>query len=265
MTLLRRFARYAAMLVCCMVLAGCASVPIEELLASTDIVKEFPRASGPLVEVARFSAGRAGEAPPDRWEPFIVSRSAALTEYRLVEADSNVVLDAQADSSVSGLYRRIRIDPTRHPIVEWRWRVVQPPAGVDPRVPSREDSPARLVISFHGDVARLDFFDRSMLRLYTALSGEKLPFAILMYTWSSNAPIGTIASNIHNEQIRMIVVDSGHAGEWREFRRNVLEDYRLAFGEDPWDVVAVGVMTDTRYTGQKARAQYGDISFRSAQ
>ena len=33
-------------------------------------------------------------------------------------------------------------------------------------------------------------------------------------------------------------------GEWREFRRNVLEDYRLVFGEEPWDIVAVWVMTD---------------------
>ena len=28
--------------------------------------------------------------------------------------------------------------------------------------------------------------------------------------------------------------------EWREFRRNVFEDYRLVFGEEPWDTVAVG-------------------------
>jgi hypothetical protein len=41
-----------------------------------------------------------------------------------------------------------------------------------------------------------------------------------------------------------------------------VEDYRLAFGEEPWDIVAVGVMTDARNTHGKASAQYGAISFR---
>jgi len=45
----------------------------------------------------------------------------------------------------------------------------------------------------------------------------------------------------------------------------VLEDYRHAFGEEPSDIVAVGVMTDADDTRGKARAQYGDISFRPAQ
>lgn len=65
----------------------------------------------------------------------------------------------------------------------------------DPRLPSRDDSPARLVISFHGDVKRLDFGEKFTLRLYKALSGERLPYAMLMYTWSSDAPVGTIAPN----------------------------------------------------------------------
>ena len=71
-------------------------------------------------------------------------------------------------------------------------------------------------------------------------------------------------TNIHTDKIQMIVVDSGSIGEWREFRRNVLEDYRLVFGEEPWDIVAVGVMTDASNTRQQARTQYGDISFRLA-
>ena len=245
-----------------MALAGCVGVPVEELLASTAIIAELERESGVLVEAARFSAGRAGEAPPEHWNPFIVSRASTRTEYRLVESGQRVVLEARADGSASGFYRRIRIDSIRYPVVEWQWRVVQPMADADPRVPSRDDSPARLVISFHGDVDRLDFVERTTLRLYKALSGEKLPYAMLMYVWSSDAPVGTIVPNSHTDKIQMIVVDRGSIGEWREFRRNVLEDYRLVFGEEPWDIVAVGVMTDASNTQQKARTQYGDIRFR---
>lgn len=267
MPVLRKLSRDAATLVCSVALAGCVGVPVEELLASTAIVAELQSENGAVVEAARFSAGRAGEASPGRWDSFIVSRSSTRTEYRLVETDPRVVLEASADGSASGFYRRIRIDPKRYPVVEWRWRVLQPLAGVDPRVPSRDDSPARLVISFHGDVSRLDFQERITLRLYKALSGEKLPYAMLMYIWSSDAPVGTIVPSIHTDKIQIVVVESGSGriGEWREFRRNVLEDYRLVFGEEPWDIVAVGVMTDAGNSGQKARTQYGDITFRRAQ
>jgi len=255
--------RNAAALVCSVALAGCVGVPVEELLASTAIVAELPRESGARVEAARFSAGRAGEAPPGSWAPFIVSPFATKSEYALVESGPGVVLEGSADGSASGFYRRIRIDPARHPVVAWRWRVLRAPAGVDPRVPSRDDSPARVIVAFHGDVTRLDIGERFTLRLYTALTGEKMPYEIIMYTWSSDAPVGTITANIQTGKIQTIVVESGgRTGEWREFRRNVLEDYRLAFGEEPWDIVAVGVMTDTSNTHENASAQYGDITFR---
>jgi DUF3047 family protein len=251
-------------LACAAVLGGCATPRVEPLLASSAIVAEFPRESGALVEAARFSADRPG-GTPGSWESFVVSPYAKRTDYRLVAGDRGVVLEALADGSASGLYRRIRIDPARHPVVEWRWRVLQPPPHADPRTPARDDSPARLVISFHGDVSRLDVGERFTANMYKSLTGSRLPYSMLMYVWSRDAAIGTIAASSYTGKIQMIVVDGGGTGEWRAFRRNILEDYRRAFGEDPWDIVAVGVMTDTDNSHDKARAQYGDITFRPAQ
>ena len=250
----------AAVLAFGMALVGCAGVPVDELLASTTIVAELKVEDGARVEAARFSAGRAGETQPG-WGRFVVSPFASKSEYALVESGSGVVLEGRADGSASGFYQRIRIDPARHPLIEWRWRVLQTPAGLDPRVPARDDSPARVIIAFHGDAARLDIGERFALRLYNALTGDKMPYAIIMYSWASDAPVGTITANDQTGKIQTIVVGGG-VGEWREFRRNVLEDYRLAFGEEPWDIVGVGVMTDASNTHEKARAQYGDISFR---
>jgi hypothetical protein len=61
----------------------------------------------------------------------------------------------------------------------------------------------------------------------------------------------------------MIVVESGDAkaGTWVDERRNLLDDYRRAFGEDPPKVSGVAIMTDTDNTGETATAWYGDISF----
>src|SRR5258708_1299697 len=128
-----------------------------------------------------------------------------------------------------------------------------------------EDLPAPTpIVAVHGDVKGLDSGERFAVALYHALTGDKMPYAILMYSWASDAPVGTITSNDQTGKIQTIVVGGG-IGEWREFRRNVLEDYRRAFGEAPWDIVAVGGMTDTSNTRGKASAQYGDISFRPAE
>jgi hypothetical protein len=63
--------------------------------------------------------------------------------------------------------------------------------------------------------------------------------------------------------VRHIVVESGEKrlDQWLTVRRNVLEDYRRAYGEEPGDIVAVGIMTDYGDNGAPRRAQYGDITF----
>jgi hypothetical protein len=72
-----------------------------------------------------------------------------------------------------------------------------------------------------------------------------------------------VIENMHSSRIKMIVADSGEAnpGSWREQTRNLYEDYRRAFGEEPPRVRSVGIMTDTDNTGEEVQAYYGDITF----
>jgi hypothetical protein len=64
----------------------------------------------------------------------------------------------------------------------------------------------------------------------------------------------------------MVVASSGAAGvgKWQSLSRNVLEDFRRAFGEEPGMLTDVGVLTDTDNTGGSAEAWYGDIRFAPA-
>lgn len=256
-------ARVAFALSGLLVLAGCASVPEDDgLLASTPIVRELALEDGDPIEVARFSRLRAGDPLPAQWLGWGLNSGHRSTQYRLVDGVAGTVLEAYADQAGTGLYRRVRVDPRRHPILEWSWRVNTLIKGADLRVASREDSPARLVVSFHGDPQRLDFQQRTMLRLAKAVAGEPLPYAMLIYVWSNTMALETAAASPQIERIRMIVVESGErdVGKWRHFRRNLADDYRRAFGEEPGDVVAVGVMTDADNTRQTAHALYGDIT-----
>lgn len=246
-------------------LGGCAGTPDDGLLGSSAVVASEPRRDEPVIEVARFSGKSAGAALPEHWQPWIVLPSKPRTEYRLVESEIGVVLEAQAASSASGLMRVLRVDPRTHRALGWHWLVPKLVPGADPRSAPREDAPARLIVSFHGDPQKLDFFERTQLRLARALSGRALPYATLMYVWSEHLPVGSVIPNPHTDRIRMIVVESGtrRLGRWVRVERDLLADYRRAFGEEPWDVVAIGLMTDTDNTGTEAKTWYGDIVLRA--
>lgn len=248
-------------------LAGCAAVPEDDgLLASTPIVRALEREDADVVEVARFSRLRAAAPLPADWLGWGLNSGKRRTDYRLVNGDAaGTVLQADAEQGGTGLYRRIRVDPGRQPVLEWSWRVEKLIAGADLRQGSREDSAARLVISFHGDPAKLDFEDRAKLRLAKVFAGEPLPYTMLIYVWSNQIAVETTLPSPQIDRIRMVVVESGNArlGRWLTYRRNILEDYRRAFGEDPGEIVAVGVLTDADNTQQSARALYGDITLRA--
>jgi Protein of unknown function (DUF3047) len=259
-----------AALAAMLALPGCAALrtPSDEegLLGSTALVERLERETGPRIEVARFSQGQPGGALPAGWRPWIILPGKRMTEYRLVRVDGRVALEADAERAASGLVRVLRVDPHSHPILQWDWRVPALVAGADPRVATREDAAARLIVSFHGDLENLDFAERAQLRFAKALSGQALPYATLMYIWANDLPLETVLRNPHTARVRMIVVGSGtrDLGKWVQLRRNLLEDYRRAFGEDPWDVVAIGVMTDADNTRGRARAYYGDIELSEA-
>jgi hypothetical protein len=63
----------------------------------------------------------------------------------------------------------------------------------------------------------------------------------------------------------MVVAESGRdrLGRWQHVTRNVYEDYKRAFAEEPGAITAVAIMTDTDNTGENVHAYYGDIAFKS--
>lgn len=256
--------RSSALLPAILLVAGCASTPEDQpLVWSDEVVRTMQRERGERVEAARFSSLRPGDtlAP---WQPWAILRGNTPTRYGVVELDGAVVLEADSAEGGSGMWRRIRIDPRRHPVIEWRWRVPRDSGAA--AGPSRASPPVRISLAFDGDVNKLDFDDRVKLRLARTLTVHGLPYATLLYVWMNRLPVETVYSSPHTERVRHIVVESGegHLDQWVSVRRNVLEDYRRAYGEEPGDIVGVGLMTDYGDDGSPRRAYYGDITFSAA-
>jgi hypothetical protein len=210
-----------------------------------------------------FSGGAAG-ALPAGWKPLTFEKIPNHTGYALVRDGGMVVLEAKSSASASALAREIEIEPTELPIVEWRWKISNLIAKADLRSKKGDDYPARIYVGFAYDSTKLSIFERALYEFYRLLYGAYPPTRVLNYVWDGRAPAGTIAPNAYTGRVMMIVVESGAdgVGEWREERRNLLEDYRRAFGEEPPAISTLAVMTDTDNTGEAVTSHYGDIVFR---
>jgi len=212
---------------------------------------------------APFSGAKPGTTMPVGWEPVKLTERKKPTVYTLVDDNGTVVLHARAVAAASGLAQLTVFDVRSAPIVEWRWKVSALIDAADNRVAAKEDAPARLLFAFDGDKSRLPLVERAIFYVTEKLSGRELPYALLQYVWATALPVGTVIDHPYTRRVRMIVAASGKdgVGAWQTHARNVHDDYRLAFGEEPGPLIGVGVLTDTDNTGASVDAWYGDIRF----
>ncbi len=218
------------------------------------------------LHVGAFSRAQAGGPYPDSWKPLTFHKIDEHTEYSLVEDEGTVVVKAVSRGSSSGLTREVNIDPKQYPIVEWRWKIENVLQKGDVTTKQGDDYPARLYITFAYDESKIDFLDQARYEMAKLLHGKYPPTGAITYIWESRSPVGTMVPNPYTDRVMMIVLESGadKAGQWVDESRNVYEDYRKAFGDDPPPISGVAVMTDTDNTQESAVAYYGDIVFKKA-
>ncbi len=216
-----------ALVLCLLLLAGCA--PRLWTHAASD--------SHPS-QVTAFSSAVAGAAFPGGWRTFGFAGYRKATVYSLVEDGGDTVIKGRAEASSSALVEQLDVDPASTGGIEWRWKVPATIPGADTTERTHEDAPARLILSFVGDRSLLPFDVKLFFAGVKALTGIEPPYATLEYVWGAGAD---------------------RVGQWVGERRDLVADYRRAFGEDPGHLTAVGVGVDTDATGAVAEGYFGDI------
>lgn len=215
-----------------------------------------------MLVLGRFSA-MAPEGEVSEWEPLTFKKIKSHTRYTLVaDLDGATVLKADSRASASGLVRRITLPADDYPWISWRWKVSNILKKGDVRKKAGDDYAARIYITFAEDPDGLSFIQRTKLAAAKLIYGEQPPSAALTYVWGNRAAVGSIHPNPYTNRVQMIVVDSGPAqvNQWRAVRRNIVADFRRAFGTQPPPITAVAVMTDTDNTAAAVTAWYGDIT-----
>lgn len=214
-------------------------------------------------KVTPFSSGTPDGAYPGGWHTEGSAKFRKPSVYRMVDDGGVTVVEGTADGSASGLVEFVDIDPHERPVLVWRWKITLPVAGADTPKRSGDDAPARVMLSFAGDVQSLDFSDRLWFNQVKLISGISIPYATLEYVWGAGAPVGTVVTNSYTSRIRTLLVRNTPEplNEWVTEARDVVEDFRRAFGEEPGRITVVAVYTDGDATGARSQGYYGDLTF----
>ncbi len=226
-------------------------------------VSGLARAQNALtLEVGKFSAASEGAGMPDGWKPLTFKKIPKLTTYELIKDGEQVVVKATSDASASGLTKEVKIDPKEFPVVRWKWKIENLLKDSDATRKDGDDYPARIYITFEYDPDKVNVGKKLKYKAGRVLFGD-IPIGAINYVWERKAPVGAIIDNAYTDFVKMVVVESGpqKVGAWIDEERNIYEDYKKAFGEEPSIINGVAIMSDTDNTKERAVAYYGDITF----
>jgi len=167
-----------------------------------------------------------------------------MTVYSIHEENGNKSLKAYSRDTASALIYKISYDLKEFPFLTWKWKVMNIISTGDATKKAGDDYAARIYVIFPHWIP---VFTKS-----------------INYIWANKLKKGDTIPNSFYSRVVMVAVESGTemTGEWISEKRNVLEDYKAIFGEDPATPEAIAIMTDTDNTGEEAVAYYDDIVLR---
>lgn len=212
-----------------------------------------------------FRSAEAGKLPPG-WRALTFPKIERHTRYSFAQENGTWVAKAEADRSASGLTYPLTADAKATPILRWRWKAENVVAKGDVARKDGDDYAARIYVTFAYDSKRAGIGQRIKYEAAKLIYGEYPPHAGLNYVWDRRAALQTNVPNAYTDRVHMIVVDSGteRLNQWVAHERNIYDDYRASFKEEPPPVSGVAIMTDTDNTGERAVAYYADIALTAA-
>ena len=195
------------------------------------------------------------------WRPVTFPKIQEHTRYTIEQQERESVLRAESRASASAIVYRIPFRVTDYPRLRWKWKVENVYARGNARTREGDDYPLRIYVLFEYDPSTASAFDRAKYGLAKALYGEYPPHSAINYIWASREDEGGILTNPYAANAKMIVLQKGkrNLGRWIVEERNILDDYRRAFGTDPPAMATLGIMSDSDNTGEASVAYVGFI------
>ena len=189
---------------------------------------------GQTTVLVDFSTVR--ETVPKGWELSVKTGEASL---QLVQDDGKQALQMRSEQASFSLQKKVHIQLKESPFLVWQWKVTEIPKGGDFRHSSTDDQAAQLIVAFSSS-------------------------HFLAYIWDSTAPKGTLASAPAPpfKKIFALVLQSGAQGlgTWISERRNLIDDYKRAFNEEPEVIEGVRIQINSQHTQSRAESYWHSIA-----
>ena len=167
-------------------------------------------------------------------------------EFEVVNESPTRVLHLVSNGDSSTITKDVKIDCKDYPVLQWRWKVVELPKGGDARKKATDDQALQIYVTFP--------------RFPNAVRSR-----VIGYIWDTTAPAGTIVKSQKTGLVTYVVMRSGDGeiNKWVTETRNVCEDYKKIYGEEPGEKMeAISIGIDSDDTRSRAEGYVGEILFK---
>lgn len=196
------------------------------------------RAADDSIVIADFSTWIVPRGMPPGWELKVKSGKATFDVIRDGDIPALHLMSVDSSFSVQG---KVSVDVKRYPVLSWKWKVTQLPKGGDFRKSRTDDQAAQLFIAFTETKA-------------------------IVYIWDTTAPQGLMESTspVPFMTVKVVVVRSGPSelGKWIAETRNVYEDYKKFYGDEPPLAKGMRFQINSQHTKTSAESSFADVVFR---
>ena len=143
-----------------------------------------------------------------------------------------------------GYKKKLNLSVKDYPYLHWSWQARKLPKGGDFRKRETDDQAGQLYL----------LFPRFPAKLNTRILG---------YLWENEAPKGTSGTSTARSKFKCIVLRDKTDPLWTWYKesRNVYEDYKRLFEEEPPDLGTIAIYVNSQHTGSEAEILYGPIYF----
>ncbi len=195
-----------------------------------------------ILWVDRFAGGADDQGVPVGWN--LEKEPGSDSKITLKKEKEGHFLRLLSVGDTFGVKKEMSFDIRQYPFLSWRWRATTLPPRGDIRKRETDDQAGQIYVIF-----------------------PKFPSIInsrsMGYIWDSQTPVGYAGTSTAYSKMKYVVLQSGPANlnKWITETRNVYEDYKKLFEEDPPSVGAVLLYINTQHTNSSASCDYADIFF----
>jgi hypothetical protein len=183
---------------------------------------------------------------PRGWRTYETPGGHAAYDFTIIEDAGRRALHMRSHEDHSTIARRVSVDLTATPILEWSWKLRRFPERADLRRWETSDAAPHVFAVWRR-------------------RPELIRSRLIGYVWDPALPVGTVQKSQKTGTVTFIVVRSTTEGlgHWLTERRNVAADFRSVYGEDAESPSAIALSVDTNDTKSKSEGSIGEIVFRS--